>query len=209
MRSLLFTSMWNQLSYHCLKNYCKFQMINVPVVSVCKVLCATMECLTAIAAITGWRGLVKSLLSHPIISIFFVHSLSLVLALRILSRRIFPLVLCQKKKKKSHFVSNRDTISLEVCYWGRPKYKYKLRCWHKFADASLRPSWPFAERGLPVINLAFPAKTTVSRKRCFPQISPRSKLIQLNETILQCKCKKWQVQISFFNLSAKNREKSL
>lgn len=99
MRSLLFTSMWNQLSYHCLKNYCKFQMINVPVVSVCKVLCATMERLTAIAAITGWRGLVKSLLSHPIISIFFVHSLSLVLALRILSRRIFPLVLCQKKKR--------------------------------------------------------------------------------------------------------------
>lgn len=46
-------------------------MINVPVVSVCKVLCATMEHLTAIAAITGWRGLVKSLLSHPIISIFF------------------------------------------------------------------------------------------------------------------------------------------
>lgn len=71
-------------------------MINVPVVSVCKVLCATMERLTAIAAITGWRGLVKSLLSHPI---FFVHSLSLVLALRILSRRIFPLVLCQKKKR--------------------------------------------------------------------------------------------------------------
>lgn len=32
------------------------------------------------------------------------------------------------KKKKSHFGSNRDTISLEVCYWGRPKYKYKLRC---------------------------------------------------------------------------------
>lgn len=137
MRSLLFTSMWNQLSYHCLKNYCKFQMINVPVVSVCKVLCATMERLTAIAAITGWRGLVKSLLSHPIISIFFVHSLSLVLALRILSRRIFPLVLCQKKKKK---------VILEVI--------------------EIRSPWKFAIGGGPNINTSLDVDTNLLTRVC-------------------------------------------
>lgn len=112
-------------------------MINVPVVSVCKVLCATMEHLTAIAAITGWRGLVKSLLSHPIISIFFCAFFVFCIGSADFVPPDLPTSSLSKTKKK---------VILEVI--------------------EIRSPWKFAIGGGPNINTSLDVDTNLLTRVC-------------------------------------------
>lgn len=101
---------------------------------------------------------------------------------------IWPLVHC----KYILFQSDWDVLFSEVGFWGRLKCKYNLGCWQEFADTSLCPSWPFAERGFAIFSPVSCAKTTVislGRDRYFPQRICICKLVKARNKYTGTECK--------------------